>query len=433
MRDLLYSGFAHAVIAIANLGSGVLAARILGPEGRGELAAVFLYPQIAAALTTVVLVDAVVYWTARKSAAPGQVFASACALILLIGLPVAAAGAALAPTLYAGHRPEVVFAAGLYFAHVVLGALGLSAAGMFQGALRIGVWNGCRIAVTVLYPAFVLAFLAMGRITLTEFVIAQLLANAALFVGVAALIRRAGWTGWRPDFVLMRRFLIYVLPILAGVVLATLNGRLDQVFIERSLRAEDLGLYVVAFAATGLVSNFTALLSVLAFPKVANMAGNEQKAVVLGRYLRLAVAVALVGTAVIYVLADWLLALLYGEAFRGAAPLLHVLVLMTVPLAAKSILIQGCKAFDHARPIGRTEGIALAVNALALVILMPRIGVVGAAWAAVLSQSCAVLYLLSVVRGAFGASAGELLRPRAADLRHAYRGLRALRGEGRPE
>jgi antigen flippase len=255
MKDLLYTGFAHLVIALSSLGSGILAARILGPEGRGELAAVFLYPQIAAALTTVVLVDAVVYWTARRSAPPGRIFASACALILMIGIPVAAAGILLAPSLYAGHRPEVIFAASLYFGHVLLGALGLTAAGMFQGALRIGVWNCCRIAVTVFYPAFVLIFLVMGRVTLTEFVIAQLLANAALLVGVGAMIRRAGWTGWRPDPVLMRRFAIYVLPILSGIGLATLNGRLDQIFIERSLPAASLGLYVVAVAAPGRVSN----------------------------------------------------------------------------------------------------------------------------------------------------------------------------------
>ncbi|MBT5413721.1 MAG: oligosaccharide flippase family protein [Rhodospirillaceae bacterium] len=431
MKDLLYTGFAHVIVALASLGSGVLAARILGPEGRGELAAVFLYPQIAAALTTVVLVDAVVYWSARKSAPPGQIFASACALILLIGIPVAAAGILLAPTLYAGHRPEVVFAASLYFGHVLLGALGLTAAGMFQGALRMGVWNGCRIAVTVLYPGFVLGFLVMGRVTLTEFVIAQLLANAALLIGVGAMIRREGWTGWRPDFALMRRFAIYVLPILSGVALATLNGRLDQIFIERALTAEDLGLYVVAFGVAGLVSNFTSLLSVLTFPKVAARAEPEQKAVILGRFLRLAVAVALGGTVALYLLADWLLALLYGDAFVAATPLLHVLVLATLPLAAKAILIQGCKAYERLGPIGRTEGIALAVNATALLVLMPRLGVVGAAWAAVLSQSCAVIYLLIVARGTFGIGIGELLRPRLDDLRHAWNGLRDLRASGR--
>lgn len=431
MKDLLYTGFAHLIIALSSLGSGILAARLLGPEGRGELAAVFLYPQIAAALTTVVLVDAVVYWTAQRSAPPGQIFASACALILMIGIPVAAAGILLAPSLYAGHRPEVVFAASLYFGHVLLGALGLTAAGMFQGALRIGIWNGCRIAVTVFYPAFILIFLIMGRVTVTEFVIAQLLANAALLIGVGAMIRREGWTGWKPDPALMRRFAIYVLPILSGVGLATLNGRLDQIFIERSLPAESLGLYVVAFAAAGLVSNFTSLLSVLAFPKIAARTEPAQKAVVLGRFLRLAVAVATAGTVVMYLLSDWLLAVLYGDAFLASAPLLRILVLLTLPMAAKAILIQGCKAYDRLRPIGRTEGIALAVNAVALLILLPRLGVAGAAWAAVLSQCCAAIYLLTVLRGTFGIGLGEALRPRLDDLRYAWQGLRDLRPKGR--
>lgn len=426
MKDLLYTGFAHLIIALSSLGSGILAARILGPEGRGELAAIFLYPQIAAALTTVVLVDAVVYWTARRSAPPGQIFASACALILMIGIPVAGAGILLAPSLYAGHRPEVVFAASLYFGHVLLGALGLTAAGMFQGALRIGIWNGCRIAVTIFYPAFILIFLVMGRVTVTEFVIAQLLANAALLIGVGAMIRRAGWTGWKPDLALMRRFVLYVLPILSGVGLATLNGRLDQIFIERSLPAEGLGLYVVAFAAAGLVSNFTSLLSVLAFPKIAARTEPAQKAVVLGRFLRLAVAVATVGTVVMYLLSDWLLALLYGDAFLASAPLLRILVLLALPVAAKAILVQGCKAYDRLRPIGRTEGLALAVNAVALLVLLPRLGVAGAAWAAVLSQGCAAIYLLTVIRGTFGIGLGELLRPRLDDLRYAWHGLRDL-------
>ena len=44
MKDLFVSFIATGAIQLSNLASGILAARLLGPEGRGELAVVILWP-----------------------------------------------------------------------------------------------------------------------------------------------------------------------------------------------------------------------------------------------------------------------------------------------------------------------------------------------------------------------------------------------------
>ncbi len=205
MKDVLASGIAYVALALTNVATGVLAARLLGPDGRGELAAVLLWPQLFAALTAIAVVDAVVYWIANKDVPHGRVLASAAALGLAIGIPTAAVGMALVPILYADYRPEVREIATLFFVYVPLGALALHAIGMFQGGLRLATWNLLRVLVNAFYLAFILVFLVLGLASVLSFATSLLLGNLAVLVLTVHLIQRAGWLGWRPDFALMKR------------------------------------------------------------------------------------------------------------------------------------------------------------------------------------------------------------------------------------
>ena len=52
MRHVVQSFATTAAIQLLGLANAVLLARLLGPEGRGELALVLLYPVLAHGLTT---------------------------------------------------------------------------------------------------------------------------------------------------------------------------------------------------------------------------------------------------------------------------------------------------------------------------------------------------------------------------------------------
>src|SRR6202030_2462068 len=71
-------------IALAVLGmvSGILAARLLGPHGRGELAAIQTWPSFIASLAMLGMPEAVVYYSARAPSTAGRYLGSAVMVAL---------------------------------------------------------------------------------------------------------------------------------------------------------------------------------------------------------------------------------------------------------------------------------------------------------------------------------------------------------------
>jgi hypothetical protein len=64
-RGPLFASFgASSAIQLANIATGVLLARLLGPHDRGEFAAVILWPSILAAVGSLGVPDATTFYTA---------------------------------------------------------------------------------------------------------------------------------------------------------------------------------------------------------------------------------------------------------------------------------------------------------------------------------------------------------------------------------
>jgi len=66
MKALIITILTTGVLQLANLASGLLAARLLLPEGRGELAIAILWPTTLAYLLLFGLSDAVLYYSANR-------------------------------------------------------------------------------------------------------------------------------------------------------------------------------------------------------------------------------------------------------------------------------------------------------------------------------------------------------------------------------
>lgn len=427
MRDVSTSFIATAFVQGANLANGILLARLLGVEGRGELAAVILWPSVIVALGGLAINDALIYHSSPRRDDPRQVYATGMAVALVQSLALALVGLAVVPLVYADYTPTVRWAAYLYLLFIPLSLFGQYATALLQGRLRIGQWNLLRVLGAAAPPLAIGAAALLGAIGVVAFAAATLAALAVGLVAAHAAVLRQGWGGWRPSGALAVRLLAFGLPIHAGVVATIANSHLDRMLISQWLAPEAFGLYVVAMALGSAVVMPAATLGHLAFPKLSAYGDDAAMAgIILGRYLRSALLISAGAAVVLAALAPWLIALLFGSEFAAAAPILRVLLVAMVAMAGKTILVQAFKAHGHTRVVAGAELVGLAGNVAALATLLPALGVVGAAWALLVSQGAVLVGLLAMVRGRLGLGAAELLRPRREDASAALRQVRAL-------
>ena len=427
MKDLALSALTFAALAAVNLVTGVLAARLLGPDGRGELAAIMLWPQMVAAFGVALAVDAVVHAMAKHEESPGRIFASGQALGLALAVPLTLLAGA-ASFAFNGHfRPEVQDAGLLYALLVPLVLAASLANGQFQGAARFGTWNAMRLFAALAYAGFMLAVWAAGWISVTTLAAASLAGSALTLAALLALLARARWIGWRADRALMRRFLAYCLPIAMGSAIVVVGERLDQIALSQTQSEADFGLYVVAAALGGATNGFAGLIGALALPKIAGAPDAASRVDMFGRFVRLSLALGATTAFALVLLAPWALLVLYGTAFVEAAPIVRILALAAVPLGLKQILVQGAKAHDQTAHLTRIEIVTVAVGGAALLILVPVHGIAGAAWAFVLSQGAGAATALAYTRARLDIPLARLLTPRADDWRRARAAFRAPR------
>jgi len=409
LRHIVQSFATTGAIQLLGLANAVLLARLLGPEGRGELALVLLYPMLALGLIGLALNDAVVYRAAR-AVAPGRLAPSALLLALAAGTLVAVGGWMLAPLLLAGHADDVRRSGAIYFLMVPAGLVAQYLGAVFQGRLEYGVWNAVRGATTLATVGGVVALALAGAAEVETVTLAYLggfCVSAALALAIA---RQRGWLPAPPDRGELVQLLLFAAPLQGGVVVQLVNERLDQLLIARLLTPTDLGLYVAAMAIAVIPSIPALTLANVAYPRIAGVADAADRGPVVERYVRLSVVLAGLIALLLLVAGEPLVGALYGPEFVGAVPILAWYAAGAVALAARAVLAQAVKASGRPGLSTMAELAGLAVNVALLLLLLPRVGVVGAAMAYAGMQATALLLLASAAIRVSGFRPLRLLR-----------------------
>jgi O-antigen/teichoic acid export membrane protein len=428
MKDISVSVATTGLIQVANIATGLIAARLLLPEGRGELAVIMLWPGLLAELGALGLYDALLYRSATAAAPARKIFATmmwlgAALSIALIGIGLIAIPLALAADPVWLQNIAVAYMCAFlpaYFAALYIGA-------MFQGHLDMVTWNIVRVMVPLGYLVAILAMWADGRAEVGGFAVAYIIGHIlCILIGLALLAKR-GWLGIAPDLPLARSLLVYGIKVHVGDIMSALRQRLDQALVALLLPNADLGHYVVALTVANgpLILVFT--IANVAFPKISQQTTHDGKLVVFGRYLRVCIALALAAAVSLIVLSVWLVPLLFGAPFAPSVPIAQVLLLGMVPFAAKSMLADALKAWDRSLAISHAEIVGLVTAVVALALLLPTMGIIGAAWSLVATHVATAIAMALSLRRQLGIAVLPLLRPTPDDWQLALSLMRGAR------
>tara|TARA_R110000868_G_scaffold32036_8_gene116941 strand:+ start:5219 stop:6517 length:1299 start_codon:yes stop_codon:yes gene_type:complete len=417
VKDLFGSFLAAGGIQIANFATGILAARILLPEGRGELTILLLWPVLIADLGSISLNTSTNFHMARKSHSPKEIFAGTGLLLTILWPLLVGAFLVLSPYIYSGQRSEVLEMSAICSAFIPLYLYALNMMAMFQGDQNYGVYNALRALVNLGYLGLAILLLVFWNASLSAFIYAYLAAHLGLLGITLWLVTRNGWLSFRPSIAAIRSLATYGVRAHVAIVLEIANRRLDQLIISLAMAATDLGLYVVAMTIEGPLFLAVTTMELLLFPKIAQQTQEGGRQEVLGRYFRAALVLVVPATAVFIVFAPWLIGIVFGNAYLPATDAARVLALSGIAYTLKVMLTTYMRASNRMRIVTKCEGLGIAVTVIALAVLLPLFGLVGAAIAQVLAFTIPALFLAFLVSRETGLSIVGLFRFEKRDWR----------------
>lgn len=394
----------NALLAIVLIG---VITRQLGRSGFGEFS--FLY--VIAALASLLadfglgpwLTRSVAEAPARSRALLGQALGLRALLTLAVGLAVL-----LPAALYLG-QPDRLTGLAWMLAYTT----GLGFVTILESFL-MGHQRADRVALSViggklLEMVSVLAVLQSAGTPTVGNVAAALAAACALRVlGVWALTRLpAAGAGDSNTPGIRRQGAVALLRQAAPFALAgvawTTYSKVDVLILERFVHAEQLGLYTAGYRVLEALLLIPRSVVGVTFPVVsAAWAAHDRQLSLLRGPTRLLMAIGLATAAGLFVVAADLLAMLFGPQFREATAVVQILA-ATLPLLFLNQMLSMMLSATHRQGewLGVLAGV-LVLNVSANLLLIPRLGIVGAAWATLISELASLVILGLKLRGRHG-------------------------------
>lgn len=408
-------------LLLLGVATSVIAARLLGPTGRGELAAIQLWPLQLSNIALLGLPEALVYFSSRWERELGGAMTTAVALGLAAAGVLALAAYVAMPVLLASQAPWVVAASRVYLLMTVL-LVGTLPYHILRGRSMFLSWNIFRAMPPLAWLAvlaFSLVLAVRDPVFLTR---ANLVVTAVLIIPFVLIARRAAPPPYRPQRKHVRPLLAFGLPNVLAVLPQTLNLRLDQILLAAFVGADKLGLYVTAVAWSAAITPAVAAIAHVNFPRIADVS-NSDRVGVLARGVRLSVLVGCSTGAMLFCITPYALPLIFGDSFRDATPVALLLIIASAIAGCNYVLQDSLRGLGRPGLVFRSEIVGLLVTGAGLAILLRPLSLIGAALASILGYSTVFVVLVRVTTAATGLGVAQLIVPTSADLRQLWHAL----------
>jgi O-antigen/teichoic acid export membrane protein len=414
--------------------ASLLLARQLGPTGRGEVTAAYLWPQTFVYLAGFGIEEASLYFSARLAGRTGVILTNALLFGLVQAAIVLPLGFLLLPILLAGQSPEVVNGSRLLLVTVPMGFITLCGANVLRGRLRIPYSSIVQIVFPVTTLLGIIWMTLHHTLSLDNVVRLYLAAFfLGLLVALGILLGLRLWNSFRLDRGLLKEMLTFGVKVQPGAISQLANLRLDQMLMAAFLPAAQLGLYAIAVSASSITSALPSAIRTVLTPTVAQgQQGGEQGAAMLeGRLHRYWLANVIAGIALLLII-PWLLPLIYGQEFGPAVLPAEILVVAAVLLGGKQILTGASYGLGTPFLVSQAEIVSLACTVVGLLLLLRPLGIVGAALASLVAYGVSFALLAYRMRSVHRLCLQAVLLPRASDARELARRAREVVGGVRP-
>ena len=374
-------------ILISTMISSLVGARALGPAGRGDLLVVVLWPPVIAMLAGLGLPAAYRYWMAKEPHRVSPLFSNAVVYTVIVGLVAVSLADMIVPHLIGSRGPQVMMLVRIYQINIPAALFLDLMRGLLEGTRRFG-WAGAArmIFFGVQGVGFAALWLA-GDLTVATASFTMIAAQASSMVLALFAVLHQLRPSWEPSWNEFRISMSYSLRDYPGVVADYTTLRLDQLMLGGMASNIAIGLYVVAVRLSEMTTLAADAIAGALMPEVAASETANRAELLTARSLRLAIYMHLLLLPPLWFAAPLILRILFGEGFVPATTAFRWLLVAAGVWSCGSILISSLRGFGHPGMSTLARFSSAVVTGIALLVLLPRFGITGAAIASLIGYS----------------------------------------------
>jgi O-antigen/teichoic acid export membrane protein len=392
----------------------VLLARELGPTGRGLVATTTAPLLLLVALLSGGVPDAVTHYVARMPEHRRTVMLRGTTLILS-GAVAGIIAIFLSAGSLSGNHDEIRAEMSILSLSIIPASCVFLLRAQASAFLK---WRRVSAEMFISSSIRILAISLLAAIDDLTVTTGSIVLALGVFVGAFAYLPLGGMgkgqehTPGRSDAPTLGRLAHYSGASWLGVASASALSYFDQLTLTPLSSAYESGIYAVAISVSNLVGLLSSSVRQVVLATESSGVQLERIAATarITLLLNLVIAIAVCGSA------PWLIPLVFGTEFREAIVPTVLLVIPLVAISSGSIASAGLMALG--RPGARSMAVMIGavLNAILVLILVPRYGALGAALA-MLANITPSWICIRLMKRDYGVPTREFLILRRADLR----------------
>lgn len=392
-RDTIITFSLSALSMLVGVGTTVILARALGPEGNGIYVLAVLLPSLVITFGNLGIGPATVYYAAQGTFQLQKIFGNN--IFFSIGISILGIFIGIILVLFC---KESVFNA--VSPQYLLMALLLIPGEVFFGNIRyvllgaqhIKKFNSVQLVQSILVLGFILIALLGFKTGVTGAILATVFAWFVADVFVFYIVRTVtGKVSLTPDFSYIKQAITYGIQAHLANILGFLNYRVDMLMINAFLGPAAVGLYAIGVGLAERLWMISFAASTVLFPRVAAETEERRRKSFTPLVARTVFWITAASALMLALLSRRIVLLLYSETFLPAVTALQALLVGIVALSAGRVLANDIAGRGFPRLNIYTGLIAVVTNIALNVLLIPRYGIAGAGWASTASYAISFL------------------------------------------
>lgn len=426
IKDSLSIFFTKIFVISLAIISVVILARALGPENRGILAAVLIYPQLLISLTEGGMRQAATLYIGKQKASDGEVLASLIFYVLAAG----SLGYLMVLSIMWLTRPDhFSLSMMLIAAAIIPTTLSVNAfRGYFLGKQKIKSFNRSTWIERALYVGLLVTLYLLDSLTVTTAIIATTLAATFNAIQAWLYVKRINDSTLRLDlsitWAMFKTGMVYAV----ALFLITANYKIDVLLLSWLSTPEQVGFYAVSSQVAELMWQLPgAVMLVLMSRSANNRDDSKEWTQRVALVCRLMILISIIFAAFLSFASYYGTSLIFGNDYSD-------IKLLTATLLVASIFMVPFKTLNadlagEGKPIYSIYTMlpTVILNIFLNMLLIKEYGAMGAAIATLTSYLLCSCLIISIYRNHKNIQLGKLLVPSLSDFRQLIDSVRNRR------
>jgi O-antigen/teichoic acid export membrane protein len=431
LRDAFITIVTRVGLAVLIFATDIVLARLLGPSAKGRFTIVLLYSQLVALILGFGMDQALAVVSARDRSTAGRGIANALVWTAVVG------GFGVIVSMWAyglGHPgppdgPLVPLVPNLSARQFVYAALAIPGEMFFAIGLNallgrglIPEYSALRVLRRLTLLVLIVAMAAIASLSLTVALLLNLVALGLTAVAVLIVAFRGHFLSASPSVSLLREELRFGGRALPGSLAERLQFRADAFLVNAFIGIRATGIYSVTSGLAETLWYIPNALGVVMFSRAVTPGSDTSHVAALLTRTTLALTAFLAIPT--FIVGPYLVRFVYGAPFADAGVALRFILPGVVAYSVVAVLTRFITG--RGRP-GTTTAImltGLGANIAANVVLIPRLGINGAALASSISYVLTALLTVVIFQRLSGRGVRETLLIRRSDVLAVLRATR---------